>query len=63
MGIAVLGTMFQFATPALCVPAWVLGLRARHHWAARAGMTMAGVAMVMYAVYVRACLRVVAGDG
>lgn len=61
MGIAVLGVTFQFGTPALCVPAWALGLKAKGHWAAKAGMAMAGAAMVMYAFYVRACLGVVAG--
>ncbi len=61
-GLALFGLLFQFGVPALSVPAWVLGLKARSDWAARAGMAAAGAAMVMYAVYVRACVRLVTSN-
>jgi len=58
-GLALFGVIFQFGIPALSLPAWVLGLKARGHWAAKAGIAMAGAALVMYAAYVRSCLRLV----
>ncbi len=60
-GLALFGLIFQFGVPALSVLAWVLGLSARSHWAARAGMAAAGAAMVMYVVYMRAYMRLVTG--
>lgn len=56
MGLAVLGTMFQFATPALSAVAWALGWGTRRHRTAKAGMAMAAAAMALYVLYVRACL-------
>ncbi len=50
-GLALLGVIFQFGTPALNVPAWVLGVRARSHWAAKAGMAMAAISLAMYTAY------------
>jgi hypothetical protein len=61
MGIAVLGTMFQFAVPALCAVAWALGWGARRHWAAKMGVAMASAALMFYIAYVRACAALMAG--
>ncbi len=62
LGMALLGLMFQFGTPALSALAWVLGLMARGYWAARVGMAMAGTALVMYAAYVYFWMRLLAGE-
>jgi hypothetical protein len=58
-GLALLGVIFQFGTPALNVPAWILGLQARSHWAAKAGMAMAGVSLALYALYICFFVRLV----
>ncbi len=58
-GLALLGLIFQFGTPALNIPAWALGLKARSHWAAKAGMAMAGLSLVMYVAYMRFIFKLV----
>ncbi len=59
-GMALLGIIFQFGTPVLNVPAWVLGLKARSHWAAKVGIAMAGISLAMYASYIYFVVRFVA---
>ena len=61
-GLALLGLIFQFGTPVLNIPAWVLGIKARSHWAAKAGMVMAGISVVMYVAYLRFIFKLVTAE-
>jgi hypothetical protein len=53
------GAAFQFGIPVLCLAAFIFGASARHLWTTRIGLACAGVAVVGYALYVRACLDMI----
>ncbi len=48
--------LFELGVPLLCVPAFLFGLLARQHVAAKIGLPLAAGALVLYLVYLRSCL-------
>jgi len=54
-----LALLFEFGTPALCAATFFFGMRARALWSARIGMALAASAVVSYALFLRACYRLV----
>ena len=54
------GIAFQFGIPVLCLAAFAFGMPARRSWTARIGMASAAAALAGYALYVQACLEMVA---
>jgi len=53
------GIAFEFGVPVFCLSAFVFGSPARHLWTARVGLACAALALLGYALYVRACLTMI----
>jgi hypothetical protein len=53
------GIAFQFGIPVLSLAGFVFGTPVRTLWTAKIGLTCAAVALIAYALYVRACLEMI----
>jgi len=51
--------LFQVGTPLLCAGAFFFGFSARRSWAARTGIALATVSLLIYILTVRACLQLI----
>lgn len=51
--------LFQFGTPFLCAVAFLFGFSARRYLAARIGITLAVVSLLMYTLTIRACFQLI----
>ena len=59
IGPVVVGLLFQYAIPLLGVGAVLLGLSARGTWTGRIGILSATAALLIYAVFVFTCYRMI----
>jgi len=55
LGTVIVGIVFQFGTPFLCLAAFYFGLPVKRLWPARIGMVLAAAALASYMVFVKAC--------
>ena len=60
VGHAVMGLLFQFATPVLCAATFFFGVPARRFSSARWGMAAAALSLGLYANFVAVCYRTLA---
>ena len=51
--------LFQLGTPFLCAGAFLFGFSARRSWAARIGITLATVSLLIYILTIRACFQLI----